>query len=81
MGSCWPAWPRLAHQRKREQTTGEREGLTEWNASETQRENKRHGRGEGRRKKKRGSRQKKDERNVYSRLITHKSIGWCVESH
>ena len=51
MGSCRLAWPRLAHQRKREQTTGEREGLTEWNASETQRETKRHGQGGGGRKK------------------------------
>lgn len=36
--------------------------------------------GEGRENKK-GQTQKRDERNIYSGLITHKSIDWCVESH
>ncbi|CAB1449742.1 unnamed protein product [Pleuronectes platessa] len=52
----------------REQTTGEREGLAEWNASETHRVTRRHGwrGGEG---------------GLFTTgLITHKSIGWCVVS-
>lgn len=79
MGSCWLAWPRLAHQRKKEQTTGEREGLTECNAWETQRNREAQSGGRGGKIKK-GQTQKRDERNIYSGLITHKSIDWCVES-